>query len=187
MAQPMVFTLSLDLDNHLARHIGYDDDGDPIEGPTTVEDLVLQMAADRLVRQVMREGYDWRGDLRKRVNSIRDEVIAEKLRPDIEAAFAGPIQKTNNYGDPVGEPTTLREVVVGRVEEWLKSSDRDSFRNPKGLTKPQQLIAEEVDRVLAREMKDAIAAAKAEVVAAVQAKGAELLAQTIAAMAGGRS
>lgn len=187
MAQPTEITLSLDLDSYLAVHRGYDEDGESIQSPTTVEDIVLRIAADSIVRHVMRDGYDWRGDLRNRVGSIRDDLIAEKLRPDIDAAFAGPVQKTNTYGDPVGEPVTMREVIVGRVEEWLKSSDRDSYRNPKGLTKPQQLIAEEVDRVLAREMKEAIAAAKAEVVAAVQAKGAELLAQTIAAMAGGRS
>lgn len=186
MADPIEVTLSIDLDKHLAKHIGYDEEGDPIQSPSTVEDVVLGLVADKLVATLFREGYDWRGNLTRRVASIRDEQIAAAVRPDVEAALAGTVQKTNSYGDPVGEPTTMRDLIVARVDEWLKSSDRDSFRNPKGLTKPQAIIAEQVDKVLAKEMKAAVDAAKAEVVAAVQAKGAELLAQTIADMAGGR-
>jgi len=185
MAVPIEVTLSLDLDKHLASLKGYDSEGDPIEAPTTVEAVVLGMAADRLIEQMARSGYDWRSDLARRVASVRDDMIAAALRPDVEAALLAPVQKTSNYGDPLGAPTTVRDLIVAKVEEWLTSANRDSYKNPRGLTKPQEIIAGEVDRAMGKEMKDAIDAAKAEVVAAVQAKGAEIMAQTIAKLAGG--
>lgn len=185
MADPIEITLSIDLDKHLAKHIGYDEDGDPIQSAATVEDVVLDMVAEKIVGSVMREGYDWRRVLQERVNRVRDEAILARVLPDIEAALATPVRRTNSYGEPTGEPTSMRDVIVSTVEKWLTSPSGDSYDRNR-LTKPQKFIAEHVDRVLQKEMKVAVDAAKAEVLAAVQAKGAELIAKTITDMAAGR-
>lgn len=191
MAPPTTITIELNLDDHLARHLGYDEDGEHVQGPMTVEDLVLGLVAQKLVRNVVDraagKGRDgWYDSLGRKVAEIRDTLIAEQLEPLVREALEGEYRATNGFGEPVGQPTTLRSVIAKQVDDWLNSRDGDTYRNPKRLTRLSALVAEQVDKAMTKELSAAVADAKAQVVAAVKAKGAEVLAKTIADMAKGQ-
>lgn len=51
----MKIELDLDLNAHLARHIGYDEDGDIVQQPTTLEDVVQQWIHEAVNHKVARE------------------------------------------------------------------------------------------------------------------------------------
>lgn len=186
MTRPVEITLTLDLDAHLSKHIGYDEDGEPIQQAIELEDVLIGLVANKLVDRLVSQRGNWDGAVRERVNQVRDEVIVERITPLIDDALAAAVQPTNRFGEPSGEPTTLRSVIVQEATAWLTKPTGDSFtRSAK--TNVAKLIADEVDRALGRELKTALDQAKADVTAAVKAKGAEVLAQTITEMARGRS
>jgi hypothetical protein len=184
MSAPTEITLSLDLDQYIANHVGYDPAGEPVSQSATVEDLILDLAAEKMLhRAVLKNSDDTYGGLRKRIADLRDALIDEQLAPLVTEALNGEFRKTNSYGEPTGEPTTLRDEIARQVNAWLTTKAGDSY-NRTGLTRLQQIVAAEVDKAMVKDLSGVIAAAKAEVTAAVQAKGAEVLAQTITAMAG---
>lgn len=189
MAEGQTLTITLDLEAHLARHIGYDENGEPVQGPTTIEDIVLGLVADKLVERVVNhgnvQGRPYWEDIRSRVKSVKDEVIRERVAPLVEQAMTEPIQRTDDFGVPRGEPTTLRAEILKTAQSWLSSPDPSYSADRVRKSRVQKLIADEVDRALTSELKAAVTAAKAEVTAAVQEKGAAVLAETIVKMAGG--
>lgn len=186
MTRPVEITLTLDLDAHLSQHIGYDEDGEPIQQATELEDVLIGLAANKMVERLVSQRGNWDGAVRDRVNRVRDEVIVERVTPLIDEALAAAVQPTNRFGEPAAEPTTLRSVIVREATAWLTKPSGDGFARDRK-SNIARIIGEEVDRAFNRELKAAIDAAKAEVSAAVQAKGAEVLAQTITDMARGRS
>jgi hypothetical protein len=130
----------------------YGDESGPHD--RTVGELVAEMIVDRLVQD--RERWF---ELSKTVTDVKREVIREAVRPMVEQAIAGPIQKTDSYGDPVGKPTTLREVIVAEARSAVNTRDRyDGDR-----TFLQKTVSEEVRKAFATEIKDAVAQARAAV------------------------
>lgn len=143
--------------------------------------------ADAIVAEAARQAIDANDGLRfavrDRIELLTDEALRARITPMIEEALAGAIQKTNSFGERKGEPTTLREVIVAKVEKWLRDPDPDA-RSPIGggkrPTRIETLIAKEVDRTIRADLNDAMNAARAQVVAGVKDKAAEVIAETIA-------
>ena len=175
---PTEITLTLDLDKHLARYVGYDADGEAVQEPTTIEDVVIQMAARQFVESLDR---DVKSEVSRRVKEIRDEVIREQVRPLVVEAIERSVQATDAYGNPKGEPKTMAEVIVQTATDSLRKTDR--YTNG-GRTLVEEFIRTEVGAAFAKELKQAADAAKAEVLAAVKERGGEVLAATISAMSG---
>lgn len=181
---PTSITIDLNLDPYLVRHIGYDADGEPIEEPQTIEDVILERAAVLFVAQAVnaeKQGYN---TLRDRVSRISDEEIRARVTPLVEEAMTTPFRRTNTYGEPTGEATTLRDQIVKVAQDYL-SKPADHYSRDKG-TVVQQFIAAEVKKAIAAELKDALAAAKTEVAAAVKNHAAAMIQKTIADLAGVR-
>jgi metal-responsive CopG/Arc/MetJ family transcriptional regulator len=158
------------LDTVVAEVFAFDSDGEEYQqGERTVADIVSAQIVDRLVQE---RGWP---TLRDKVQEIRSEVIREVLRPQIEEAVAKPIQKTNGYGEPVGEPTTLRELIVDEVRKAVNapankySSDRSSFL--------AQAVAKEVQNALGKEITDAVKQARTLVADQVGQKVADAVAE----------
>lgn len=182
MAEPVKLELTLNLDQNLARFRGYDHEGEPVEGPTTLEDLVIQLAADTVADRVTKDSQ-W-DQHRQRVQTVRDEIIREKLEPLIEQALTRSLQPTDSYGQPKGEPTTLAEVIVGKATEMLTKQARvGRYPDERTATQVQAWISEAVDRHVKAELSKALEEAKAEVKAAVRKQGAAVIAETIERMA----
>lgn len=156
--------------------------GDHLQPPEfeqepTIADEIVFLAARQLLGSLER---DARGDLLRRVKDIRDEVIREQIEPLVREAIEKPIQKTDGFGNVLGEPTTLAELIQKQVTEALHLPPKGSGTRTASLL--NQVIAENVNRELTTELKGVVNEAKAKVIEAVQAKGAEFLAQATAAL-----
>lgn len=182
MSKPTSVTVELDFDK-LAPYLT-DAEGEDIASGS-VEGLIVDLAARELMSQAVGKDRDsWR-DVLRRVNGIRDDIIAELVRPQVEEALEASITRTNSYGEPTGKTTTLREVIVDQAKQWL-TKPGNSFGRRDNDTNVQYLIKQEVDRALTTELKAAVQDARSEVTEAVKAKAAEVLTETITKMAGGK-
>lgn len=180
----MTLEIELDLNRYLVRHVGYAADGEPIEEAQTIEDVILDRAAELMsVRAANAEktGYS---TLRDRVSRISDDEIRARVVPLVEEAMTTPIRRTNTFGEPTGEATTLRDQIVKVAQDYL-SKPVDHYSRDKG-TVVQQFIAAEVKKAVDAELKEALAAAKTEVAAAVKNHAATMIQKTITELAGVR-
>lgn len=107
----------------------FEEDGPALRGSTKIEiDIPLpdaQMVAESMAQAALRSGsYDTRpeGALRRmaeeRLRSLIDEAVTTKAAGVIEEIMARPLQRTDSYGQPVGEPVSLAAVIADRVENW---------------------------------------------------------------------
>jgi hypothetical protein len=134
------------------------------------------LVADKVAKSI-RESQAW-PELKKRVAAMRDEEIRARIVPQIERAMAEPIQMTNEYGQPRGDSTTLTELILKEVKDYLARRADTSYRSD-GQTVVQKMVADAVDKTIRKELGEVIAEEKAKVVAAVRAKAADLIAQAV--------
>jgi hypothetical protein len=156
----------IDVDLNTVLVPGYED-----SAPTTLADKVV----DQLVREALKED-GWK-PLVRRVQEIRDEEIRKLVLPAITEAFEKPVQKTNTWGEPTGEPLTLREVVVEEARKILNGTKSDSFRGDEPLGR--QLINQMVLKELRAELTDAIKTEREKVVTAVREQAAQLITEAV--------
>lgn len=138
--------------------------------PVTLADVI----ADRAVRTL---AYEDGRDLRHRIGQIRDEQIRAAVLPQVAAAIETGLQQTNSWGEPVGEPTSLRDLILKEAKEAI-SRPADAYDRKKG-TVLEKVVREAVDRTIRAELSAVLAEEKAKVVAAVQAQAAELIAEAV--------
>lgn len=174
--KPITIELELDLDKHLALHLGYDEDGEPVQEATTVEDVVLGLAANKLLASsVKAEASSF---LRQRVESIRDEEIRAQIRPLITEALTKSLQPTGAYGEPKGEPTTLSEIIAKQALAELQTP-RDQGYGRQKRTLVHEIIGKEVDHKFTAELKKEIEAGKEQVRRVLREQGAALIAEAV--------
>jgi hypothetical protein len=149
----------------------YNADDERVEAGRTLGDVIAEQVTARLTKDTA-----W-PDLRARYTEFRDEEIRKAIGPLIQAAIAKPIQQTNAYGSPVGESTTLTELIVKEATAFLTRS-ADNY-NRGGETVLQKWVREQVEKALVKELAEVMAAEKAKVVAAVRGKAAELIADAV--------
>lgn len=178
--QPIKLDLTLDLDHSLRSFHGFDRDGEAVAGPTTVEELVVIAAADRLIERQMARGSR---PLANMIDEVRTEEIRARVVPMVEAALAGPVQRTDTWGAPNGAPTTIPELVAGQVSEYL-TRPLPGRRSDDRRTSLQTFIADEVEKAVTGELRAALDEAKATVRQAVVAQAAEVIQETIARAVG---
>lgn len=152
----MNITVTVDevsLDTAVGEVLAYDDEGCyPHPEPRTVGMLV----ADRIVEMAAKSS-GWQ-DVTKMADQIRGEVIREVVRPQIEEALGRPFRKTNTYGEPVGEPVTLRELIVDEVQRVLRQP-ADTYSREKG-TVLEVAVRKEVADAFGNEVRDAVKQAR---------------------------
>jgi len=161
---------NISLDSVIGTHYTQTGEDTYRDEPETLADVVAAQIALALQKD---EEFK---TLRARVLDLRNEEIREQVKPIVAAAIAAPVQRTNSYGSPVGEPVPLTELIVKEARDVLTKRDgygRDS------LTLVQKIIRDEVDRAIKHELADIVAEEKAKVVAAVRAKAADLIATAV--------
>jgi hypothetical protein len=138
----------------VADVVDFDEDGDLVSSgkEKTVADLVAEQIVARLVRD------DRYPRLRDKVTEIRDEEIRAAIRPAIVEAVTRPIKRTNGYGEPTGQETTLSEVIVDEARKFMKEP-ADKYRREDG-TVLQKLVRDEVHRAFGAEIADAVKQAR---------------------------
>jgi hypothetical protein len=138
------------------------------EPVTLGEAVVRHVVEDKLPQDV-------RADLNRRVVEIRTELIREALAPIVTEAITAEIQQTNSYGEPTGKTSTLRELIIAEVQRVITA--KDGYRD--GQTFIQKLVRAEVESAISKEMSAAMKVEKDKAVAAVRAKGAEIIAEVV--------
>lgn len=132
-----------------------------------VAHAIVGMAAKQLATEL-------RDDVRA---VIRDEVKASVERI-VQTTLEEGIRPTDRWGQPTGEPVPIAAMIRKETEEWLtKPSPGDSYGRP---TMMQKLVGDAVNAAWTREIKGAVEAGKAQVLAAVKAKAADVVAETVA-------
>lgn len=136
-----------------------DEDGDEyLDGQMTVADKVAQLIKAEVVKHPEYE------NLRKRVTEIRNQEIREAVKPLVREALERPIRKTNYYGEPVGQETTLSEIIMDEAKKaW--STSKDSYGSRQNTL--QDVIAAEVRKHIQGEVAKAVKAAQEAALKAV--------------------
>jgi hypothetical protein len=183
MSTNMKVELDIDIDSLLApAYSGCDEDGPVYGKPRTIAEVIAEEAAAQLLHKLTNEETR---DLYHRVALVTDEEIKAQVRPLIAEALARSIQKTNQFGESTGQPTTLSEAIMAEVQRQLtKPTQGDSYGGSmRRKTLVQEIIGAEVERTIRRELADEISKARAQVSAAIRDEGARLISETIQRMA----
>jgi hypothetical protein len=93
----------------------------------------VEQVVGEIARQVLAGNYAAKNDLMKRAREALDDtinrVVAEKVESVILTMLEKPIQPTDAFGNPIGEPTTLQGALARRVTDWA-SDITDSDGKP---------------------------------------------------------
>lgn len=140
-------TLSLNLDSPVGRQFnGYDADGDPVTKDMTIYDLIIQKAVEQLTNPA-------RAEIMEEVRTnLRDLVQAEVVSL-VRQQMTKPIAPTNRWGEKLGEPTTLAEMIHGEFKKWMETPAGDRYdRSQQPSLK--DLLAHEVRNQVNAEMRE---------------------------------
>jgi hypothetical protein len=119
----------------------------------TIGAVVAQQLAQRVIND-----HDAWPPFRDAVTQIRDEEIRAQVQPLITDALTKTLQKTNTYGEPTGQATTLSEIIVAEAKR-LVTQPKDSYSRS-GRTVLQEMVAAEVKAALSTEIADAVKKAR---------------------------
>lgn len=162
-----------------ARHVGYDPDSGPEVEPVSLGEMVVAGLVERLLVEIKRDsstGY------RGAVEAARDAAsgaTAAEATALVREALAGEIRQTNHYGEPKGEPTTLRDLIRADIAKYLneKVPERGYGGDRRGGFR--ELLQHEVDEAMNKELRAAIREAREQVVVKVQEKAAQLIGEAV--------
>lgn len=163
---------SVDLTTVVGERTRYDLDlEENVSEDVTIGDEVAKRITAKLTKADEYPG------LRKRFLDIRDDEIRKAVEPIVAEAIAGPIQKTNVYGEPNGQTTSIRELIMAEANSLLTKS-ADSY-NRGSETVLGKYVREQIAAAFVKELAAVVADEKAKVVAAVRAKAADLIAEAV--------
>jgi hypothetical protein len=144
----------------------------------SVESAIVAAAGSQLRGELDRkEGLE--RELRNELRSAYREAIDAQLPGLIAEALSEPLQLTDEFGGPKGQPTSLRELIHAIAKAEL-SNPADRYNHGRG-TVLQEFLKTEVERQLRADLAAAVSEAKAEVLAAVRDVAADELSKRIAA------
>lgn len=94
--------------------------------------------------------------LAKRLEKLIGEISKARVEKELETVLAEGWQKTDQWGKPAGEPTTIKALIL----DWLRATDRYSSNGPR----LEVILKEMVTHTLSAkgELGPEIAAAKAK-------------------------
>lgn len=150
-----------------------------------VRDRIVGAAAHELLAEVSR----WadcgehatelakalRGDISKAIKAEVEKVIAPAVRVALESG----VQPTDQYGEPRGEKTSLRSVIITEAARALhkKVEIRDNYGRSESVV--QQVIRDEVQKAVASDLKEVIAEERRKVQVAVRTEAASILTEAV--------
>ncbi|UOK18405.1 hypothetical protein SEA_BRUHMOMENT_89 [Arthrobacter phage BruhMoment] len=144
---------------------GMDHEGEPT-GAKTLQDLIVEAAANKLLADRDESVYEMRDRIRREYNTR----ITERVEEMITEAFNEPIQRTTRWGETQGEVTTIKEIIRESIEKYMNGTtpSRNGYStDPVSLT---QLIDNEVRMIINKEMQAHITKVKGEIKLEVQKK-----------------
>jgi hypothetical protein len=115
-------------------------------------------------------------------------MVAKAVQPQIEAqveeiireALGEGVQKVSDWGTPTTEKTPLRELIGATAEKALKMPElRDGYSRSNQTTMVQRIIANQVEKSFATELKGVVDQARKDTLAAVQREAANVIAESV--------
>lgn len=151
----------------------YDRDGDPVR----VRDLDQAVVVEAAKQLIGGSDYEFRRKIMEQVESASQEYVRTK----VEQVLAEPIQKRQQWGDPIGEPVSIREIARTKLEEFLKAPanhDRHRVdRSPSNLTDLVQVV---VTSMIKNELAEDIRTVRRDVADKVQKQVLKAAAEALA-------
>lgn len=176
--EPLTLNITLDLDAEMReRYVSYDDEGNATQMRGFAE-VVADLAAKQLMVELKADTDRYR-TLRQEVATIRSEAVRSFVDTQLRQLLDGEVHRTNGFGEPVGQPTTLRAVIVEEAKRALTDATVTRRGYQAKWTLLQDVVHEQVTKVLAKEFTEEVAAAKAEIRGRVRTATAELLAGAV--------
>lgn len=155
------------------KYLGYDPDADEDRFvSSSLQQELVHATSLELVKQI-RKGITSAvlDDVRDTVTAQVSDVVAETL--------ANPVQKTTEWGAPVGESKPLAQLISEQATDALTKPTGDRYSNSGRLTVVQKIIADEVTKQFKSELQGHVKQAQEAAVAAVKASAAEVISETI--------
>lgn len=171
---------AIDLQTVVGEEAQYDPlfpEDDSVLGAVTLADVVAQKLAEQLMKD------DMYPRLKERIRSIREEEVRKALVPIIQDVVKTPIKPTNGYGEVVGRETTLSQMIAEEARKILNQPRSGSNGyGSRDLPLVQQLVRDEITRVLGSELRGVIDEEKAKIKKIVAARGAQLMTESLATL-----
>lgn len=146
-------------------------DEPPAYEPVSLGAAVVEAIAERLINEV-------RADIRNEVRAAVQPAIETEVSAIVRDTLTGEIRRGNRWGEAVGEPTTLRDMLADDVANYLNEpARRDRYDQRKGGFR--ELLRNTVDEVMSKELGEEIATARAAVRKEVANKAAELFGDVV--------
>lgn len=167
---PALATITVSLNDPIGMAYRTGEDGEAEQQPITLACALLDRLEIRFVRMFATQANEM---LQQRLSAHIDSVAADIVASAVDT----PIRRTNEWGEPSGKETTVREAIEAQVKTWLTTRAKEyggSTTDNLGT-----LIKREVENALAKDMRAAVDAGKAEVAEALKVRAAELFADTL--------
>lgn len=155
---------------------GQDYEGEPY-GAKTLTDLIVDAAVERLLGT----NRDLQHEVSTKVSERINAEINKRIKDEVDAAFSAPIQRRAAWGDKVGEPTTVKEIIRESLEKFLQgkaSRDRYSSSGPAGNL--GELVDDATKHLMNAELKKTVDAARATIHEKVTAAALKAAVDTLA-------
>lgn len=153
-------------------HSGDPDDGPEVQ-PVTIGDQVILALVNRLLEDVRRE-------VKVTIKEHLADAIRDQVNGIVAETLTGDIRMTNAWGEPIGEPTTLRTMIAKQASEFITAKPvRDIYNDRNKTPTFADLLKVEVTDAMKTDLQDAIIAARKQVAVAVQERAGQLLGEVI--------
>lgn len=135
-------------------------DGEPANLRDAMRAAVVEAAAKQLLTNGM-WSHDELFELRQEVHRMRNKLITERLRAEVEGAFSEPIQRMTQWGEKRGDVTSVRELIRLELEAFLNGTStsrrRDSYdKTPNNLAELIGVVANDtMNSALSKSVRDA--------------------------------
>lgn len=165
--------LTVSWDTVVAEHCVFagDHEEPPAYEPITIGNQVIDALTNRLLEEVRRE-------VKASIREFLADAIRDQVSGIVTETLTGPIRKTNHWGEPVGEPTTLRQMISEQATEFLSAKGTEDRYGNK-VPGFGSLLKTEVTDAMTKELKAAIVEARQKVAEAVRERAGELLGDVI--------
>lgn len=157
----------------------------------------VEQVAGTIARQLISQaGYDSKRMIENQVadavNALVETKVAAIVGPAIDEFLKRPMQPTDGFGNPIGEPVTMAGIVTKQVEQWAavmvsrdgKPIGKDSYGGygRESMTRLEFSMAQLVDRDLQAAVKKEVDAIKVQLKAKASAVIAKQIAEQVAAL-----
>ena len=145
-------------------------------GDRTIEEVVVEMAARELVKDLVKT--EWHQKVKAIAQENLERAIANKLEPIVVTAMTRSFQETR-FGEPVGEPKTLSEVVMDVALRALGQQKEHAFPNRGVGNMVERIVKEQLDKLFRKELKSVMEAASKSAQKAITEEAASILGEAI--------